>query len=174
MDGARLGSALCADTNDITLPDLSRYTDVFYIGGTKNGALLGEAIVINNPGLQADFLYHLKQRGALMAKGRILGVQFAELFRDDLFFELAAHANKMAFKLSAAISELGFEFFTESHTNQIFPIFPAAVIEKMLLNFEFYLWQKLDDELTAVRLVTSWATKEEAVNDFIDALKKCV
>jgi threonine aldolase len=172
MDGARLGSALCAHINNVSLADLSRLTDVFYIGGTKNGALLGEAIVINNNELQADFLYHLKQRGALMAKGRVLGAQFAALFRDGLFFDLARHANKMAYKLADAIRERGFEFLTDSPSNQIFPIFPTEVIEKMLLKFDFYLWQKIDGQQSAVRLVTSWATPETAVDSFIEELSQ--
>ncbi|QJD95549.1 aminotransferase class I/II-fold pyridoxal phosphate-dependent enzyme [Mucilaginibacter robiniae] len=172
MDGARLGSALCAETNDITFADLARYTDVFYIGGTKNGALLGEAIVINHRELQNDFQYHLKQRGALMAKGRLLGVQFAEMFRSDLFFEMARHANQAAAKLSAAIQQLGFPLLTVSYTNQIFPILPADVIEQLLQQFDFYRWQKIDAQQTAIRLVTSWATPDEAVDQFIEVLTK--
>lgn len=170
MDGARLGSALCAEVNDITFADLGRYTDVFYIGGTKNGTLLGEAIVINHAGLQTDFQYHLKQRGALMAKGRVLGVQFAELFRNDLFLELAQHANRMAARLSAAVQQAGYPLLTVSYTNQIFPILPNTVIDQLLQQFDFYRWQKMDAEQTAIRLVTSWATPEDAVNRFIQAL----
>lgn len=171
MDGARLGSALCAENNDISFPDLARYTDVFYIGGTKNGALLGEAIVINYAELQRDFLYHLKQRGALMAKGRVLGVQFAELFRNDLFFETARHANGLAARLSAGIQELGFELLTVSTTNQIFPVLPNAIIDQLLEQFDFYRWQKIDAGKTAIRLVTSWATPDEAVEQFLETLK---
>ncbi len=171
MDGARLGSALCAQTSNVTLPDLGRYTDVFYIGGTKNGALLGEAIVINQPEQQKDFLYHLKQRGALMAKGRVLGVQFAELLREDLFFDLARHANQLAAKLSAAVQELGFSMLTVSYTNQIFPILPQPVIQQLLEKFDFYQWQRIDGHQAAIRLVTSWATPDEAVEKFIAELK---
>lgn len=171
MDGARLGSALCAEVSDISFADLAQYTDVFYIGGTKNGTLLGEAIVMNHKALQTDFLYHLKQRGALMAKGRLLGVQFAELFRGDLFFEMARHANKLAAKLSAAIQELGFPMLAISYTNQIFPILPNHIIEQLLEQFDFYRWQKIDAGQTAIRLVTSWATPDDAVEQFIAVLK---
>ncbi len=170
LDGARLGSALCAGTNDLTLTDLSQLTDVFYIGGTKNGALLGEAIVINNKLLQEDFGFHLKQRGALMAKGRLLGIQFAELFRENLFFELAEHANRMAMKMGDAVREKGYCFLTESHTNQIFPILPNRIIDELSKFYSFYFWQKIDEERSAIRLVTSWATKEEAVDHFIKNL----
>jgi threonine aldolase len=171
MDGARLASALCAEDNDITMPHLAKYTDVFYIGGTKNGALLGEAIVINNPALNQDFRYHLKQRGALMAKGRLLGVQFLELFKENLFFELAQHANHLAGKMADAFTEAGYPLLTISYTNQIFPILPYEVIEKLQERFDFYIWQKLNDKEAAIRLVTSWATPEEAVNELISTVK---
>jgi len=172
MDGARLASALCAEDNDITMPHLAKYTDVFYIGGTKNGALLGEAIVINNPALNLDFRYHLKQRGALMAKGRLLGVQFLELFKENLFFELAEHANRLAGKMADAFTEAGYPLLTISYTNQIFPILPYEVIEKLQERFDFYIWQRLNDKEAAIRLVTSWATPEEAVNELINAVKE--
>jgi threonine aldolase len=172
MDGARLASALCAEDNDITMPHLAKYTDVFYIGGTKNGALLGEAIVINNPALNLDFRYHLKQRGALMAKGRLLGVQFLELFKQNLFFELAEHANRLAGKMADAFTEAGYPLLTISYTNQIFPILPYEVIEKLQERFDFYIWQRLNDKEAAIRLVTSWATPEEAVNELINAVKE--
>ncbi|WP_158825016.1 threonine aldolase family protein [Mucilaginibacter lacusdianchii] len=171
LDGARLASALCAEGSDMTLTDLGTYTDVFYIGGTKNGTLLGEAIVINNPALQTDFRYHLKQRGALLAKGRILGIQFAELFRGDLFFEMARHANQLAARLSDAFVRLGFPLLTVSTTNQIFPILTQTVIQQLLEQFEFYQWQKIDEYHAAIRLVTSWSTPDEAVDKFIETLE---
>lgn len=170
MDGARLASALCAEDNDITMPHLAKYTDVFYIGGTKNGALLGEAIVINKPELNRDFRYHLKQRGALMAKGRLLGVQFLELFKENLFFELAQQANRLAGKMVDAFTEAGYPLLTISYTNQIFPILPYEVVEKLQEKFDFYIWQKLNDKEAAIRLVTSWATPEEAVDELIREL----
>lgn len=171
LDGARLGSALTAKDSDITLPELSGLVDTFYIGGTKNGALLGEAIVINNPALQDDFRYHLKQRGALLAKGRILGIQFQELFRDDLYFDLAKHANQMAGQLTERISSAGYKFLTESSTNQIFPIMPNNVIDRLKEKYGFYVWSEIDSENSAIRLVTSWATPEEAVAKFLQDLE---
>lgn len=172
MDGARLGSALTSSEADITLPELSKIVDMFYIGGTKNGALLGEAIVINNAKLKENFRYYLKQRGALLAKGRVLGVQFVELFTKDLYFELAKHANEMAGKLSEGIKKQGYTFLSESSTNQIFPILPNSVIEKLKSNYGFYVWAKVDAKNSAIRLVTSWATKESAIDEFLVELKK--
>ncbi len=171
LDGARLGSALTSKVADITLPEVSKLVDVFYIGGTKNGALLGEAIVINNPVLQEDFRYHLKQRGALLAKGRVLGIQFLELFKDDLFFDLARHANEMAGELSQGLANAGHRFLTESPTNQIFPILPNSLIERLKEKYGFYTWSEVDTNNSAIRLVTSWATEESAVTKFLSDLK---
>ncbi|CAM3193365.1 threonine aldolase family protein [Sporolactobacillus spathodeae] len=172
LDGARLGSALTSSENNLTLRDLPDLVDAFYIGGTKNGALLGEALVICNDALKEDFRYMIKQKGALLAKGRVIGIQFLELFRDDLYYQLADHANHMAAKLAQAIRESGYRFFTESASNQIFPIFSNSLIEQLRKNFSFATWEKVDVSHTAVRLVTSWATKEDQVDAFIDALKK--
>ncbi|MDJ1482917.1 aminotransferase class V-fold PLP-dependent enzyme [Cytophagaceae bacterium YF14B1] len=168
IDGARLASGLCA--SDITFPDLAKYTDVFYIGGTKSGALLGEAIVINNPVLQQNFIYNLKQRGALLAKGRLLGIQFKVLFSNDLFFEIGNHMNQMAAKLATAFQEQEYSFLTNSQTNQIFPILPISVIEKLQKKYDFYIWQKINSQESAIRLVTSWATKEAMIDQFIEDL----
>ena len=168
LDGARLGSALSSAASDLTLPDLGRLVDVFYIGGTKNGALLGEAIVINTPALQPDFRYHLKQRGALLAKGRLLGIQFVGLFRNDLYFELARHANAMAAKLAGGLASQGFSFLTHSTTNQIFPILPNTLIATLQRDYGFYVWTPVDAAHSAVRLVTSWATRPEKVAEFIE------
>jgi threonine aldolase len=171
MDGARLGSALCSEGNDLELSDLVTLVDAFYIGGTKNGALLGEALVICSDPLKADFRYHMKQKGALLAKGRLLGIQFIELFRDDLFFDLANHANKMAGLLRNEISKAGFKFLVDSPSNQLFPIFPNGLITELQKNYLFHVWSKADDNHSAIRLVTSWATKEEAVLAFIEDMK---
>ncbi len=167
LDGARLGSALCSENNDLTLSDLSLLTDVFYIGGTKNGALLGEAIIINNEELKKDFPYHLKQRGALMSKGRVLGVQFLELFKNDLFFELARHANAMSMRIAESIKNKGYPFLTEPASNQIFPILPDTLVKSLSKKYGFYVWEKVDTDNSAVRLITSWATSEDSVNEFI-------
>lgn len=172
MDGARLGNALMAENSDVTLTDISKLTDVFYIGGTKNGALLGEAIVFNNQSLAPEFDYVLKQKGALLAKGRLLGIQFLELFKDDLYFHLAKHANAMAKKIAGAMKECGYSFLSDSVTNQLFPILPKKVITQLETKYFFYQWKEIDEDNTAVRLITSWATNEGIVNEFIVDLKK--
>lgn len=123
LDGARLGSALMASEMDMTLAEMAAMLDVFYIGGTKNGALLGEAIVINNDNLKERFRFHMKQRGALLAKGRLFGIMFAELLRDNLYFDIAKHANQMADKLRAALKARNVKFLSETTSNQVFPIF---------------------------------------------------
>jgi threonine aldolase len=167
LDGARLGSALTASGNDLTMQDLAGLTDAFYIGGTKNGALLGEALVICNPALKEDFRFLLKQRGAMLAKGMVLGVQFEELFQNRLYFELAAHANDMAARIRKTIADAGFDFLASSPTNQLFPILPDDLIEKLREKYDFSLWKKLKDSTSAVRLVTSWATPEHVVEAFV-------
>ncbi|CAM5726637.1 MULTISPECIES: threonine aldolase family protein [Niallia] len=171
MDGARLGSALCAKDNDLTLSDLPQLLDAFYIGGTKNGALMGEALVLKKDSLKEDFRYHIKQKGAMLAKGRVLGIQFYELFKDNLFFELAEHANRLAERLTTALAEKGYRFLTQSSTNQVFPIVSNDKIIELQKNYNFIIWGKIDKEHSAIRLVTSWATKEEEVERFINHLK---
>ncbi|AVK48141.1 threonine aldolase [Clostridium sp. MF28] len=170
LDGARLGSALVAEENDLTLADIAKLVDAFYIGGTKNGALFGESLVICNDELKEDFRYFIKQKGGLLAKGRLLGIQFEELFKDDLYFELAKHANKMALMLKGAIVDEEYKFLTESFTNQQFPIFPNNLIEKLSEKYSFNIERVIDSNYTAIRLVTSWATKEEIVLEFIEDL----
>lgn len=170
IDGARMGAALASAENDLTLAEIAKLADAFYIGGTKNGALIGEAIVIINPELKSHFRYNMKQKGALIAKGRIIGIQFDELFKDGLYFDLAGHANKMAMKLAAGIQSAGYKFYSTPESNQIFPIFPDELIEKLYENFEFYIWSKFDDTNSIARLVCSWATKEEAVDEFLKKL----
>ncbi len=172
MDGARLGSAVTSPGADLSMADIARLVDVFYVGGTKNGALLGEALVIVNPELQRDFRYHLKQRGALLAKGRILGVQFVGLFRDGLYFELAEHANAMAETLTQGIRALGFDFLASSPTNQIFPILPDKLIAELQKVYGFYVWCRVDAARSAVRLVTSWATHENKVEEFLQDMRQ--
>ena len=167
IDGARLGSALCVKESGLCLADLGRLADAFYIGGTKNGALLGEALVICTETLKPDFRFLMKQKGSLLAKGRVLGLQFRELFQDNLYFDLAQHANDMAALLRQALQDAGFTFLTQSPTNQIFPILPQWLIEKLQQNYAFYIWSKVDAEHSAIRLVTSWATPPEAVKAFI-------
>jgi len=172
VDGARLGNALMVKDADLTLGDMARYTDVFYMGGTKNGALLGEAIVINNPKLQDDFGFYLKQKGAMMSKSRVLGIQFMGLFQDDLYFQLAQHANQLAQRLKVVFEDKGFEFLVQTKTNQLFPILPNNLINRLKEQYEFHVWKKIDDNYSAIRLVTSWATEELVVDEFIARLKK--
>lgn len=163
MDGARIGAALCAGGNDLTLHEISHLVDAFYIGGTKNGALLGEALVICRPELKSDFRFYMKQNGAMLAKGRVIGLQFSELFRDNLFFDLATQANARAEVIRRAIQQGSYTFLTDSPTNQLFPILPNALVAKLQERYEFRVWQKIDENRSAIRLVTSWATPEEAV-----------
>ncbi len=172
LDGARLGAALTSPVNDLTLADIARLVDVFYIGGTKNGALFGEALVIAHPGLKEDFRFMIKQKGAMLAKGFLLGIQFEELFQDDLFFQMAAYANQMAAILKEAFTDCGFPFFSDSATNQQFPILPNDLIAKLRESYQFQDQQAVDADHTAVRFVTSWATKEEAVRRFAQDLKR--
>lgn len=170
MDGARLGNALMADNNDVMPEDISRLADAFYLGGTKNGALLGEALVIVNPNLQKDFSFHLKQKGALLAKGRLLGIQFLELMKEDLYFDLAQSANEKAMRLKNAFQKQNFTFLTESFTNQIFPILPHDIIQYLNEEFEFYVWETCGSDHAAIRLITSWATNDADIDRFINRL----
>ena len=172
MDGARMGSALSCKENDLTLEDISDLTDAFYIGGTKNGALMGEALIICNESLKSDFRYYIKQRGALLAKGRVLGIQFMELFNEDLFFEIGKHMNSMADILRTGIEDLGYKFMINSPSNQVFPVLPKVIIEGLREKFAFLTWEKVDEDNSAIRLVTSWATNKEVMHEFIEYLKK--
>lgn len=170
VDGARLGSALMSTGADWRLSDIASLADVFYIGGTKNGALLGEAIVIVNPFLQADFRYHLKQRGALLAKGRVVASQFLALFSDGLFEQLAAHANAAAMRLQSGLMNFGVHFDAPSSTNQVFPTLTVSVVQSLQSRYGFHLWQAAVDGQQKIRLVTSWATPFDKVDDFINDL----
>lgn len=167
MDGARLGHALTSEISDLELKDIAQLTDVFYLGGTKNGALLGEAIIVNNKILQEDFAFNIKQKGALLAKGRLLGIQFLELMQNDLYFELAKNANQQAMKIKNALSKRGVQFLSDTYTNQIFPILDNQIIDVLSKKFEFYVWKKVDENLSAIRLITSWNTNNTAVEEFI-------
>ena len=172
MDGARLGYGLMAKENDLTLEDLARLCDVFYIGGTKVGALFGEAVVISNPVLARDFRYIMKQRGGMLAKGRLLGVQFDALFTDDLYFTISAHADRLAEQLRTKFVELGYEFFMPAQSNQLFPILPAAVRAYLGEKYTFIEMDRISDDLTVCRFCTSWATKQENVDALCADLEK--
>lgn len=171
IDGARLGHALASHAADFNLTELAAHCDMFYIGGTKNGALMGEAIVIVNPLLQKDFIYHLRQRGALLAKARSVSVQFAELFRDNLYAENATHANRMAQQLVAGLHQLNLPLLHETSANQLFPVLPDALIAQLKTRYGFYVWCKAQvPGHSVIRLVTSWATPEAAVAEFLQTL----
>ncbi len=175
IDGARLGYGLAAADNDVTLHDLTVLSDVFYIGGTKQGALFGEALVITHPDLQEDFRYFIKQKGGMLAKGRLLGLQFQTLFENTapgginntLYMQLSLHADELSDKLRDAIREAGYPFLVESRTNQIFPIMPDALLEKLRGNYSFSYERRMDETHSAIRFCTSWATQEEAVDALI-------
>lgn len=167
LDGARLGTALTAKNNDLTLSDIANYCDAFYIGATKNGGLLGEAIIFPDPNLATGFDYYLKQKGALLAKGRLLGIQFDTLLKADLFFELGQHANCMAERLTQAFAAKGFSFAFPPMSNQIFPILPYSVIEQLEKNYDFYVWEPFDATSAVTRLVCSWATTEASIDRLI-------
>ncbi|MBQ8592660.1 MAG: low specificity L-threonine aldolase [Lachnospiraceae bacterium] len=174
MDGARLGYGLTAEGNDLTMADIARCCDVFYIGGTKVGALFGEAVVIRNKDLQKDFRYFIKQKGGMLAKGRLLGIQFSTLFENDLYFTIAQHANKLADEIRAALNRKGYSYLVENTTNQIFPIMPDEHLKILSDKYGYCYQAKIDDTHSAVRFCTSWATTEENVKrlvEDIDGLK---
>jgi len=170
VDGARLGYGLAAKGNDVDLETLAKLTDVFYIGGTKVGALFGEAVVIAHPELQKDFRYMIKQKGGMLAKGRLLGIQFETLFEDGLYWRVSEHAIHLADKLREAFIEKGYSFLVENTTNQIFPIMEDTKLEELGETFGFSYQQRVDETHSAVRFCTSWATKEENIDALITAL----
>ena len=167
LDGARMGYGLMAPGTDVTLPDIAKYCDVFYIGGTKVGALFGEAVVITNSCLKQDFRYCIKQKGGMLAKGRLLGVQFLELFKDGLYFEISKHAIDMAMLLKEGLKEKGYEFFMDSDTNQQFIIVKDTKLQEIRQKYGVTYQQRYDETHSVIRLCTSWATKEENVKAFL-------
>ena len=167
LDGARLGYGLMSPANDLTLPEIAALCDAFYIGGTKVGALCGEAVVFPRGNAPAHFLTQMKQHGALLAKGRLLGVQFDALFTDGLYFRISAHAIAMAEALKAAFREKGYRFLLDSPTNQQFIILEKGRMAELQENVSFGFWESLDENHAAVRFATGWSTTEED----IDALR---
>lgn len=172
LDGARIGYGLMCPENDLTLEDLAKLCDVFYIGGTKVGALFGEAVVIVNDRLKRDFRYNIKQHGGMLAKGRLLGIQFLTLFEDNLYFEISAHAIELARKLKRGLSELGIPFYMESPTNQQFVILPDTVCQELAKSFAYEYQERMDESHSAVRFCTCWATSEEQVQALLTELKR--
>ena len=171
-DGARLGYGLTAKDNDVALPDMARLCDVFYIGGTKCGAMFGEAVVIINDALKEDFRYLVKRHGGMLAKGWQLGVQFDALFENDLYFTISAHANRMADRIRDTLKELGVTSLAECTTNQIFPILPDAFLEELGREFTFTEMHRVDASHRAIRFCTSWATTEESVDALCTAMRR--
>ena len=168
LDGARMGYGLMATGTDVTLPDVAKNCDVFYIGGTKVGALFGEAVVINNPMLKPDFRYCIKQHGGMLAKGRLLGVQFLELFKDGLYCEISKHAIDMAMMLKEGLTKKGYPFFMDSVTNQQFIIVDDEKIKEIEKKYGITYQERYDETRSVIRLCTSWATKEENVKAFLE------
>lgn len=171
LDGARLASALTCKENDLELADIAELVDVFYIGGTKNGALLGEALVICKEDLKEDFRYLIKQRGALMAKGFVAGIQFEALFENNLYYELGEHANEMAERIAITLKEGGYTFYAPPCSNQLFPVLPNTILDKLAEEFIYSEQVKVDKDNTAVRFVTSWATTEKSVEALCNFFK---
>lgn len=169
LDGARLGVALTSNENDLTLEDIANLTDIFYIGGTKNGAMLGEALVIINEDIKEDFRYSIKLNGGMLAKGFVVGIQFEALFSNNLFFDLAKSTNEKAMLLKNGLQKLGIELEFDSPTNQQFLILDDNVVEQLKKNYKFEIWEKQRNK-TIIRLVTSWATTSEAVTTLLDDL----
>ncbi|MBQ4552498.1 MAG: low specificity L-threonine aldolase [Clostridia bacterium] len=170
VDGARLGYGLAA--GEVTLRDMARLADVFYIGGTKCGALFGEAVVITAKALQKDFRYHIKQRGGMLAKGRLLGLQFDTLFTDGLYEKITGNAARQALRIRAAFEKKGVKMHFDSPTNQQFPELTQAQMDALSRDFSFTYWEKAEGEYHAVRFCTSWATKDESVDQLIAAIEK--
>lgn len=172
MDGARIGSALMSDYNDLDLNEISKLVDAFYIGATKNGALLGEALIICNDKYKKDFRYMIKQKGAMLAKGFVPGIQFEILFKDNLFFELAKAANEKAKRLANLILNQDFELYVKVESNQVFVIFSNEIIRDMSKEFLFEDEAIIDKNNSAIRFVTSWNTEEESILALDEFLRK--
>lgn len=170
LDGARMGYGLMSEACDCTLEELASIADIFYIGGTKVGAMFGEAVVICNPALKKDFRYFMKQRGGMLAKGRLLGIQFEVLFEDGKYFGIAKHADDMAMKLRKAFQDKGYEMFIDSYTNEQFVIMENEKLDQLAKEVSFLPWGPYDEKRSIARFVTSWATKEESIDSVIRVL----
>ena len=170
IDGARMGYGLMSDECDLTLPELASLCDVFYIGGTKVGALFGEAVVVMNPALKKDFRFFMKQRGGMLAKGRLLGIQFDTLFTDDLYLKISRHAIDMAHQIREIFVSAGYPLLFDSPTNQQYPIMPDSELAEIGKNFGYEYWERVDETHSGVRFCASWATTQENV----DALREAV
>ena len=175
IDGARMGYGLMSDECDLTLPELASLCDVFYIGGTKVGALFGEAVVVMNPALKKDFRFFMKQRGGMLAKGRLLGIQFDTLFTDDLYLKISRHAIDMAHQIREIFVSAGYPLLFDSPTNQQYPIMPDSELAEIGKNFGYEYWERVDETHSGVRFCASWATTQEnvdALREAVSSLKK--
>ncbi len=170
VDGARLAYGLAAENTDVTLRDLGQLADVFYIGGTKAGALFGEAVVFPNPALCPDFRYHMKQRGAMLAKGRLLGVQFQALFQNNLYQHIGSHADNLARQIADGFQSHGYSLYLPSKTNQQFIVLPDDVYEKLSETAQAEYWCRIDNGTSVYRFCTSWATTQDAVDRLLKAI----
>ena len=165
MDGARLGYGLASHHTDVTLPDIAELCDIFYIGGTKVGALCGEAVVFTKNNAPRHFITQIKQRGALLAKGRLLGIQFDTLFTDNLYLQISRHAIEMAEKLKSLLKQKGYRFYLESPTNQQFIILDNERLAELEKHVNVSFWEKFDDTHTTVRIATSWSTTDADIQE---------
>lgn len=170
MDGARLGYALMSKQNDLTLNDICNLVDIFYIGGTKVGALCGEALVFTKNNRPEHFVNQQKKHGALLAKGRLLGLQFDTLFTDGLYLEISKHAIDMADYLKENLAKKGVKFFIDSPTNQQFVILPNKKLDELKKNVSYSFWEKFDDSNTVIRFATSWATQKENIDKLLELI----
>ena len=170
LDGARLGYGLMCDEADVDLPFIAEYTDVFTIGGTKVGALIGEAAVFTKANMPSHFMTRVKQHGALLAKGRLIGIQFETLFTDDLYFKISEHAVRLANLLKRELKKKGYEFYIDSPTNQQFIVLENEKLRELAKKVGFAFWEKKDARHTVVRFATSWAMTEEQVKTLIDLM----
>jgi threonine aldolase len=170
IDGARLGNSFAARGADVFLPELARLASAFTIGGTKMGALFGEALVMSDPAMKKDFRYHMKQRGGMLAKGRLLGIQFETLFSDGLYDEIGRHAVEQAQRIADGVKARGYAMFTDSPTNQVFPILPKTLLQTLSRDFGYAFWQEFDAKNDVVRFCTSWATPPEMVDALLESI----
>jgi len=165
MDGARLGSGLMSRSTDVTIEDIVDLCDVFYIGGTKVGTLCGEALVFTKNNMPRQFVSMTKQQGAMLAKGRLIGMQFDALFTDNLYLEISRHAIDLAERLKKIFLEKGYKLHIDSPTNQQFVIIENKKLEELRKSVKVNIWEKYDENHTVVRFVTSWATKSESIDE---------
>lgn len=175
VDGARLGAALTSEANDLSIKELAGLCDAFYIGGTKNGALFGEALVILNSEIDDHFRFMIKRQCSMLAKGRLIGVQFEALLEggeDSVYFEIADHENKMAKIIKEGLAGLGIAFYSESPTNQVFPILPTPIVEELEKEFLFHRWAPEKDGMIPVRFVTGWGTEKSEVEYLVQTIKR--